>query len=555
MTQDFYAKHRETLDKAMEATRTREFWSPYPEAPSGKIYGENAAAEGEAAFKARLHQPFKLEMPGIEGEVGEERSPYGFDLGIRYPKVNVNQLVPAMKHSLAAWRDAGPEVRAGVCAEILERLNKRSFEVAHAVMHTTGQAFVMAFQAGGTHAQDRGLEAVAYGLEAQTRTVSETRWVKPQGKRDPLEMDKRFRVIPRGLALMVGVSTFPTWNGYPGLFASLVTGNPVIVKPHPHTVLPLAITVEVAQEVLKEAGFDPWIVSLVTDTREAPVTKELAQREEVGVIDFTGSTEFGEWLERNCHQAQVYTEKAGVNSIVIDSTDNLKGMVQNLAFSLSLYSGQMCTTPQDIFVPRDGIETDQGHLSFDEVADAIAEGVRKFLSDNDRATAVIGAIQAEVTAERIGEAAKLGEVVLESETREHPQFEGARVRTPLILKVDAADEQAYSRELFGPISMIIATDSTEDSIARATRLAKEKGAITWGVYATDEGVLARMGEAALEAGVSVSENLTGGVYVNQTAAFSDYHATGANPAANASLCDSAFVANRFRVVETRRHAA
>ncbi|MDZ7809297.1 MAG: hypothetical protein U5L11_03070 [Arhodomonas sp.] len=104
--------------------------------------------------------------------------------------------MPAMTESLKAWRDAGPEQRAGVCAEILERLNKRSFEMAHAVMHTTGQAFMMAFQAGGTHAQDRGLEAVAYALEAQTRTVGEARWVKPQGKRDPLEMDKRFRVVP-----------------------------------------------------------------------------------------------------------------------------------------------------------------------------------------------------------------------------------------------------------------------------------------------------------------------------------------------------------------------
>lgn len=555
MAQDFYAKHEQTLDKAIEVTRTREFWSPYPEMPSGKIYGENAAADGEAAFKARLNRAFELEMPGIEGEIGEEHSPYGFDLGIRYPRVDIDTLVPAMQSSLKAWRDAGPEQRAGVCAEILARLNQRSFEMGHAVMHTTGQAFMMAFQAGGTHAQDRGLEAVAYALEAQTRTASDARWVKPQGKRDPLEMDKHFRVIPRGLALMIGVSTFPTWNGYPGLFASLATGNPVIVKPHPHTVLPLAITVEVCQQVLREAGFDPWIVSMVVDTREAPVTKGLALREEIGVIDFTGSSEFGEWLERNCHHAQVYTEKAGVNSIVIDSTDNLKGMVQNLAFSLSLYSGQMCTTPQDIFVPRDGIETDQGHLSFDEVANAIAEGVRKFLSDNDRATAVLGAIQAPVTADRIQESTSLGEVVLASEAREHPEFGNARVRTPLILKVDSADEDTYGRELFGPISMVIATDGTDDSIDRARRLAKSRGAITWGVYASDEAVLAYMEEAALDAGVSLSVNLTGGVYVNQTAAFSDYHATGANPAANACLCDSAFVANRFRVVETRRHAA
>jgi hypothetical protein len=56
-----------------------------------------------------------------------------------------------------------------------------------------------------------------------------------------------------------------------------------------------------------------------------------------------------------------------------------------------------------------------------------------------------------------------------------------------------------------------------------------------------------------ELGVLLSVNLTGGVFVNQTAAFSDYHASGANPAANASLVDAAFVAGRFRVAETRVH--
>ena len=61
--------------------------------------------------------------------------------------------------------------------------------------------------------------------------------------------------------------------------------------------------------------------------------------------------------------------------------------------------------------------------------------------------------------------------------------------------------------------------------------------------------------ATLRAGVSLSINLTGNVYVNQSAAYSDYHATGANPAATASYTDSAFVANRFRVVQRRWHTA
>ena len=44
---------------------------------------------------------------------------------------------------------------------------------------------------------------------------------------------KKCMAAPRGVALVVGCNTFPTWNGYPGLFASLVTGNAVVVKPHP----------------------------------------------------------------------------------------------------------------------------------------------------------------------------------------------------------------------------------------------------------------------------------------------------------------------------------
>jgi len=43
------------------------------------------------------------------------------------------------------------------------------------------------------------------------------------------------------------------------------------------------------------------------------------------------------------------------------------------------------------------------------------------------------------------------------------------------------------------------------------------------------------------------------VFVNQSAAFSDFHATGANPAANASYTSTAFVADRFVVVQRREH--
>lgn len=550
---DFFESNREVLAKAVEASASRGYWSPFSESPSPRVYGETAAEDGRNAFEALLGKDFPLDLPGAVGVVGQERSPFGLELNIRYPRVPVDALIEQADTALESWRGAGPKIWVGVCLEILKRLNQRSFEIANAVQHTTGQGFMMAFQAGGPHAQDRGLEAVAYAWQEMSRIPEFADWEKPQGKHDPLRMRKRFTIVPRGIALVIGCSTFPTWNGYPGMFASLATGNPVIVKPHPGAILPLALTVKVAREVLEEAGYDSNVVQLAVHSAEEDVSQLLALHPSVRIIDFTGSSANGNWLEANARQAQVYTEKAGVNQIIVDSVNDLKAVVRNLAFSFSLYSGQMCTAPQNVYIPREGITSSEGKLSFEQVAQAIAQGVEKMMSDPAKAVELTGAIQNAATEQRIDEARQLGLPVLhDSRSLEHPQFPNARVRTPLLLQAEASDERIY-KEWFGPIVFIVATDSTEHSIRLAQQVVKEHGALTLSGYTTDDSVAESMRKAAERAGVSLSLNLTGGVFVNQTAAFSDFHGTGANPAANSALSDTAFVANRFRVVQTRWH--
>ncbi|MEU7203362.1 phenylacetic acid degradation protein PaaN [Streptomyces sp. NPDC045470] len=553
-------KHRPTLDQALEAIRTRAYWSPHPEHP--KAYGENAAADGQSAFDALRGKRFELDQPGTDDWVGAEVSPYGIGLNISYPHPDADVLLPAMRAAVPAWRDAGPQTRALVCLEILSRISARTHEFAQAVMHTSGQAFMMAFQAGGPHAQDRGMEAVAYAYAEQVRTPDQASWSKPQGKRDPLELTKSFKAVPRGVALLIGCNTFPTWNGYPGLFASLATGNAVLVKPHPRAVLPLALTVRVAREVLAEAGFSPDLVALAVDRPGEGLAKTLAVRPEVRIIDYTGSTEFGDWLEANAPQARVYTEKAGVNTVVIDSTDDYKGMLGNLAFSLSLYSGQMCTTPQNLLIPRDGITTDVGPKSYDDVVGDLATAVDKLLGDDARANALLGAIVNPQVKERIEAASGLGEVALPSREVANPDFPDATVRTPVMVKMDGARklwegagaDAAYLSECFGPVSFAVAVDSAADAVDLLRHTTRVKGAMTVGAYTTSGEVEKLVEEACLEECAQLSLNLTGGVYVNQTAAFSDFHGSGGNPAANAALCDGAFVADRFRTVEVRRPA-
>ncbi|MFC7495322.1 MULTISPECIES: phenylacetic acid degradation protein PaaN [unclassified Nocardioides] len=553
MSDTYFDRHRPRLEAAAAAIASRGFYSAFDESPSPRVYGEEAAPAGRAAFDAWLGEDFPVATPGAEGRVATERSPYGFDLDVRYPHVtDVDALLAAAEAGMRAWRDAGPDGRAGVCLEILDRLHARVFELANAVQHTSGQAFVMAFQAGGAHALDRALEAIAYGWVEMSRTPRTALWEKP-GRGEPLRMEKTFTVVPRGVALVIGCNTFPTWNSWPGLFASLVTGNAVVVKPHPSAVLPLAMTVQVCQQVLADAGFDPHLVTLAVEERDDRLAATLARRAEVRLIDFTGGTAFGEWLETHAEQAVVFTEKAGVNTVVLDSTSDFAGMCQNLAFSFSLYSGQMCTAPQNVFVPATGIDTDQGHKSVDDIAAGVGAALEKLVGDDARAVELLGGIvNADIPA-RIDKAAGTGRVLVPSREVQHPTYADATVRTPLVVGLTADDADVYASECFGPVAFLIETTDTVESIALFELTVTRHGAMTASVYSTSDKVVDEMREAALEVGVALSENLTGSVFVNQSAAFSDFHGTGANPAANATYTDGAYVASRFRVIQSRRH--
>ena len=82
----------------------------------------------------------------------------------------------------------------------------------------------------------------------------------------------------------------------------------------------------------------------------------------MAIVDYTGGSAFGTWLEQNATQAEVYTEKAGVNSVVLDSAADLTPVFRNLSVSMTMYSGQMCTTPQNLFVPSPACASGRDHV-------------------------------------------------------------------------------------------------------------------------------------------------------------------------------------------------
>jgi hypothetical protein len=106
MTHPLFTKHEATLNQALAAIATRGYWSPFPEMPSPKVYGETASSDGEAAFKAHLNRTFDLDQPTTGEKIGHERSPFGLALGIRYPKADVDALLAASRAAQSQHRIA-----------------------------------------------------------------------------------------------------------------------------------------------------------------------------------------------------------------------------------------------------------------------------------------------------------------------------------------------------------------------------------------------------------------------------------------------------------------
>jgi phenylacetic acid degradation protein paaN len=548
-----FAKHRATLDKALDACEKRYAWTAYPESPSRKIHGDEKPQAGKARFESLLGIDYPLPQPGEIGRTGAEVSPYTrAELGITYPEMDVDVLYQSIASARPAWSRADPQERLGVCLEILDRCADQLFENAHATMHTSGQSYIMAFAGSGANALDRGLEALAYAYKAMQDVPTTASWERRFGKDGVAKLEKHYRLMPRGVGVVICCATFPLWNGYPALCASLSTGNPVVLKPHPSAILPVALFVSVCKAVLLEAGFDPNLVSLVADTREAPATLALLEHPDTAIVDFTGSPAFGQWIEKNCSDKLVYTETAGCNSVVIESTDDFDGMVKAVAHSLCQASAQMCTSVQNVHVPREGVLHRGEKVSFDEIAGAIVSAVDHYMENplvlcgslvNDSILATIDDYRAL--------ADQHGRLLRDSAPCHYPEFPDARTASPLILEVTDAARDIYRDEIFGPVSFIIKGANAAACLADATGNARDRGAITSHVYSSNADFLDVAVDAYHDAGASVACNLVG-MPINFAAAYSDYHVTGLNPAGNACLADLAFVANRFRIVQSKR---
>ncbi len=532
------------IPELIKANHERKYFFHFNENP--KAYPENLQAEGLTLFQKKLNTNYTLPAENKNNAFyGEEISPYmQTGLGIHYPKTDVGTLVANAEKSFDVWRKLSVDQRFNILYETLEKISHRFFEIAYATMHTSGQSFLMSFQASGPHACDRALEVMTTAYEQLTYFPDEVEWVKNMGKFD-LKLQKTYKPVAKGVGLVIGCSTFPTWNTVPGLYADLITGNSAIVKPHPKAVYPIAIFIEEMQKVFMAHNLPAEIVQLAIDSVENPITKQLAEHDSIKLIDYTGGNYFGNYIEslgKTC-----FTEKAGINSVILDSCENLDSVAQNLAFSVSLYSGQMCTAPQNIYISGDGVKTPARHFTYQEVVDKITASIRGLMENPKAAAPTLGAIQNDQTMSRIAEKVRSNSATaIQLDVKvENAEFSGARIQTPTIITAEAGESGKYLEECFGPLIFIVKTANREESLSIVRDSARTHGAITCLAYTTDKDFMHQVEDEMNGVFTPVSFNFTGAAFVNQHAAFSDLHVSGGNPSGNATFTNTEFINKRY----------
>lgn len=547
----FFKAHLPLLQAAAEANRTRVAWTGFaPIAPP---------SPGEAESFVGAYHGVTLRLSSSTGAVirADEVSPYtGEPLNVSYSAPSAEEALAGAGSAATALRDAGMEARVGVCLEALHRIHQRGSELAALTSHTTGQSLGMSCSGSGTNALDRGLEAVAMAWSSMGRVPEAVTWQQTFGK-TPVTLRKRFRARPLGTALVIACASFPAWNAYPAILVNVATGNPVLVKPHPRSVLATAIAVQIIRDVLAEAGLPADAVQLVVDTVDEPIAGHLAVAPETRIVDFTGSQGFGSWLEQNATDALVFTETAGVNTVILDSVDDLGAAMRTIAGGLSLFSGQMCTSPQNIYIADEGVRTRDGVVSRDDAIDALRSAIDDLADSPSRAAAVCGALQADSTLRSLEDKAAGAEAdgtLVRRPTRyAHPHYPQARVVTPLLIRVDPRrGDHLPAGEQFGAVAYLIECEDRDSAVEHATSSVRAHGAISSYLYCTDDEVIDDIADAYADAGASISANLVSSMPMQYAAAYSDFHVTGLNPAGNATLTDESFVAGRFRMVQDRR---
>lgn len=249
---------------------------------------------------------------------------------------DVDRAVAAARAALPGWRLLPAPRRGEILFRAGELLGRQKPRLGQLVTREMGKVL------------PEGLGDVQEAIDIAFYMAGEGR--RLQGETVPSELaDKECKSVrePLGVVALVTPWNFPIAIPAWKLFAALICGNTVILKPSSETPACAAALVE----ILAEAGVPPGVVNLVCGPGEA-VGEYLLTHPGVDAASFTGSCAAGERLERllaPLHRP-LALEMGGKNAIVVMDDADLELALEGALWGGFGTSGQRCTAASRLIV-------------------------------------------------------------------------------------------------------------------------------------------------------------------------------------------------------------
>jgi NADP-dependent aldehyde dehydrogenase len=295
-------------------------------------------------------------------------------------------------------------------------------------------------------------------LKMFANLVREGSWVDARidtalPERKPLPRpDLRRILIPLGPVAVFGASNFPLAFSVAGgdTASALAAGCPVVVKPHPGHPRTSALTAAAVLKAAKDCQMPDGGFAIIEEN-SVEIGLELVRHPLIKAVGFTGSTRAGRALFEAANSRPdpipVFAEMGSLNPLFV-----LPGALENrwetiatgLAGSVALGTGQFCTKPGLVIAPASE--------AFDRFSSRLGEELAKAPKNR---------MLNETVSKRFEESL--------SKAREYICVEGGA----FLLVTDGktfGEERALHEEIFGPATLLVKCENTEELLALAAEL-------------------------------------------------------------------------------------
>jgi succinate-semialdehyde dehydrogenase/glutarate-semialdehyde dehydrogenase len=390
------------------------------------------------------------------------------------PQLGVAETRAAIEAADAAW----PSWRSKTAKERAAIL-RRWFDLV--VANKDDLAAIMTAEQGKPLAESAG--EVMYG-------ASFIEWFAEEAKRVygdviPTHLpDRRIITIKQSVGVVAAVTP---WN-FPNAMITrkagpaMAAGCPVVIKPASETPLSaLALAV-----LAEEAGVPAGVFNVITTRDSRGVGKEMTESPLVRKFSFTGSTEVGKTLIRQCASTvkKVSMELGGNAPFIVFDDADIDAAVQGAVISKYRNAGQTCVCANRVYV-QEGI--------YDEFVEKFTAAVKNLkVGRGEEAGVNIGPMISQSAIDKVEElmadAKSKGASVVEGGAG---HVLGGLFYQPTVVSGVTADMAFAREEIFGPVAPIFKFKTEAEVIALAN--ATEFGLASY-FYARDLGRVFRVAE-------------------------------------------------------------